>query len=189
VTPFSTVLLSLLITFVILVGITTLVSTRARASNASTPTAAGGSFVVRSRGWQAALLRWTGIVFIVLGCLLLLLAIVVHSQEGAGIPGVVIAIGGFVFMRLARGVKRTRLEVNGDSVLVFRRSGSPRPVDVHEILRLTPLLSNNYGGIVARSDQGRLFSATRLMLGYPQLIEYLQTKRPDLPIPDASRPI
>jgi hypothetical protein len=190
-TPISTVLLSLLIAFVAVVGITTLVSSRARASNASTSTStqAGGSFVVRSREWQSTLLRWTGIFFIVGGCALLLIAIVIHGQEGAGIPGVVVALAGLLFLGLARGVRRARLEVTDDSISVYRWTGAPRLIQVQEIVRLAPMTSNNYGGVVARSHNRRLFSANRLMLGYPQLIDYLVAHRPDLPIPDSSRPL
>jgi preprotein translocase subunit SecG len=189
VTPFSTVLLSLLIALVVLIGVTALVSSRVRASNVSASPQGGSTFVVRSRGWQGALLRWTGIFFIVVGCVLLLLAIVIHGQEGAGIPGVVIAVAGLLFLWVARGVRRARLEVTDDSISVFRWTGAPRHIQVREISRLAPLASNNYGGVVARSDKGRLFSANRLMLGYPQLIDYLVAHRPDLPIPDSSLPL
>lgn len=194
-TPFVTGLLSLLIAFAAMAGITAFVSNRVRQSSSvstSPATQAGVSFVVRSRGWQGAVLRWTGIFFIVVGCVLLLLAIVFNgdpSMLGAGIPGVVIALVGFFFVWMGRGVTRARLEVTPDSVWVYRWTGAPRQVPVREISRLAPLASNNYGGVVARSDKRRLFSATRLMLGYPQLIEYFSTSRPDVPIPDACQPL
>jgi membrane-bound ClpP family serine protease len=189
VSPTSIVLLSLLIALVVLIGITAFVSNRVHRSNVSAATQVAESFVVRSRGWQATLLRWTGIFFIAVGCVLLLVAIVFPSQEGAGIPGVIIAIGGLVFLWISRGVRRARLEVTDDSISVFRWTGAPRRVLVNEISRLTPMASNNYGGVVARSDHGRLFSANRLMLGYPQLIDYLHTRRPDLAIPADSAPL
>ena len=146
-------------------------------------------FVVRSPGWQGALLRWTGVFFIVVGCVLLLLAILIDSQRGAGIPGVIIALGGLVFLWMARGIRRARLEVTADSILVFRWTGAPREVHLGDVSLLAPLSSNNYGGVVARSSDRRLFSANRLMLGYPQLIDYFRTRRPDLPVPDASSPL
>jgi hypothetical protein len=182
--------LSLLIALVVMIGITAFVSNRVhRSSNVSTAGQAGTSFVVRSRGWQGALLRWTGIFFIVIGCVLLLVAIVIRGQEGAGIPGVIIAIGGFVFLWISRGIRRAHLEVSDDSIWVFRWTGAPRRISVNEISRLTPMASNNYGGVVARSDKHRLFSANRLMLGYPQLIDYFRTRRPDLSIPADSLPL
>lgn len=72
---------------------------------------------------------------------------------------------------------------------VFRWRGAPRQIQISEIARLTALTSNNYGGVVAHSKQHRLFTASRLMLGYPELIDYFRTHRPDLPIPDPSKPL
>ncbi|MEO7123925.1 MAG: hypothetical protein ABI400_12580 [Lacisediminihabitans sp.] len=191
----TTIVLSVVFTLVVLVGVTAFVSSRVRrASSVSTreATRSNVSFIVCSRRWQSILLRGTGILFVVIGCLLLLVAIVpgtIPSAQGEGIPGVIIAIVGLVFLWLARRLARARLEVTPDSIWVFRGRGTPREVPVSSIARLRAMTSNNYGGVVIHPEQGRSFSANRLMLGYSQLIDYLQTNRPDLPIPDASGPL
>ena len=192
---FAIMFVSVAIALILLAGITLFVSNRVRrAPSVSTrdATESGVSFIVSARRWQSRVLMATGILFVVVGCLLLLISILGGDDEstlGAGIPGVFIALGGIVFIWMGRGVARARLEVTEDTIWVFRWRGAPRQVPLHEIARLTPLTSNNYGGVVARSAQRRLFSATRLMLGYPQLIEYFQKRRPDLAIPDASWPL
>ena len=55
--------------------------------------------------------------------------------------------------------------------------------------RLSLLARSNYGGVVAYTEHGRSFNANRLMLGYRQLIDYFQTRRPDLAIPESSWPL
>lgn len=188
----ATIFLSLLIAFVVMVGITAFVSSRVRrAPSVSTraATESAVSFIVCARRWQSALLRWCGILFVAVGLVCLLIAVVADGQEGAGIGGVFIALFGLCFLWIARGVARARLEVTEDSVWVFRWRGAPRQIAISEISRLAPMTSNNYGGVVARSEHRRLFSATRIMLGYPQLIGYLHARRPDLPIPDTSWPL
>lgn len=194
-TQTATIFLSILIVAVLSAGVTAFVAARTRrAPSVATreATEVGVSFVVCARRWQSALIRWTGFLFVVVGCVLLLVAVFAGADEearGAGIPGVVIALGGLLFVWMAHGMTRARLEVTRDDVWVFRWAGAPRQVSVREIERLTPLTGNNYGGVVARSEAGRLFSANRLMLGYPQLIEHLRARRPDLAIPEASWPL
>jgi len=189
---FAIMFASVAIALILLAGITLFVSSRVRrAPSVATrnATEVDVSFIVCARQWQSALLRWCGIAFVAVGLVCLLIAIVVPGQEGAGIGGIFIALLGLCFVWMARGVARARLEVTPDSIWVFRWRGAPRQIPLHEIARLTPLTSNNYGGIVAHSTQRRLFSATRITLGYPQLIEYLQKRRPDLAIPVASWPL
>lgn len=187
--------LSIAVSIAVLIGTTAFVSSRVRrASRVATrdATRSGVSFIVCARRWQSVMMRVVGILFIAVGGFLLLVAIVPSSSSsarGAAIPGVVIALVGILFVWIARGLSRARLEVTPDSVWIFRFTGQAREVPVRDISRLTALGSNNYGGVVAHLEHGRSFSATRLMLGYPQLIDYLQTRRPDLPIPDASQPM
>lgn len=187
------ILLSLLITAAVLGGVTAVVSALVRRSRSGA--ARQGSrpdvlFVVSSRPWQSLLLRSVGLLFVATGVVLVLLAVVLGgSAEGGAIPGVVIALAGLFFVWMAHGVMRARLEVASDSVWVFRWRRAPREIPLNEVSRLEALTGSNYGGVTARSHHHRLFSANRLMLGYPQLIDYLGTRRPDLPIPDASRPL
>jgi hypothetical protein len=108
---------------------------------------------------------------------------------GPGITGVCIVVGGVVFVWLAHGMARARLEVMPDAIWVVPMLKSPKEVPVDSIVRLAPILSNTYGGVVARSSTGRVFRADRTMLGYPQLIEYFQDRRPDLAIPNSAWPI
>lgn len=191
----NTIVLSILFTFAVLVSVTAFVSSRVRrAASVATRMATQSevSFVVCSRRWQSILIRGVGALFIVVGCLLLLVAIVPSSTtslHGAAIPGTIIAIVGVLFLWLARGLKRVRLEVTSDSIWVFPWTGAPREVALSDISRLSLLASSNYGGVVAYTEHGRSFTANRLMLGYRQLIDYFQTRRPDLAIPESSWPL
>ena len=188
----ATVLVSLLITAVVLAGTVSLVSAGVRRSS-SAPTRQGTRpdvlFVVSSRPWQAWVLRGVGLLFVAAGVVLVLVAALFGgSAAGGAIPGVVLALVGLFFVWMAHGVSRARLEVAPDSVWVFRWRGAPRQIPLSEVSRLEPLTRNNYGGVTAHSQKRRLFSANRLMLGYPQLIDYFRSRRSDLRIPDASLP-
>jgi hypothetical protein len=191
----NTIVLTILFTLAVLVGVTAFVSSRVRRAPsvaAREVTQSEVSFVVCSRRWQSILIRGVGILFFVVGCLLLLVAIVpstTSSARGAAIPGAIIAIVGILFLWLARGLKRVRLEVTSDSIWVFGWTGAPREVPLSDISRLSLLASSNYGGVVAYTEHGRSFNANRLMLGYRQLIDYFQTRRPDLAIPESSWPL
>lgn len=186
------VFVSLLITVVVLVGMVTVVASSIhRARNVSTrpATKSGVLFVVSNRKWQVLVLEVIGLVIGATGIVLVVLSIVLGgSALGGGPPGVVFVLAGLILLWMGHGVSRARLEVTPDSVWVFRWSGAPREVPLRAISRLDPLTRNNYGGVAARSPKRRLFSASRLMLGYPQLIDYLHTNRADLPIPDTSWP-
>jgi hypothetical protein len=188
-------LVGFLLPFVVMLLVTLIVSAAVRRAPATTTWKArrsGVLFVVRSRRWQCILIRTVGIVWIVIGCFLLLVALTdpgESSTPGMGIAAVALAVGGILFVWLAHGMARSRLEVTPDTVWVFPGVGAPRAVAVGDIAVLKPLASNNYGGVVARSATKRLFHASRVLSGYPQLIEFLRTRRPDLPIPDASWPL
>lgn len=188
-------ILSLVITAIVLSVVTAVVSSLVRRSPSTTTwraTRAGVLFVVRSRRWQRVFVRTVGIAAIVIGCFLLLVASTAPGESptpGMGIAAVVMVVVGILFVVLAHGMARSRLEVTPDTVWVFSAVGAPRAVAVGDITALKPLASNNYGGVIARSATERLFHASRILLGYPQLIEFLRARRPDLQIPDASWPL
>ena len=140
-----------------------------------------------SPAWRSKLLAGCGLLFIAAGSALLALAVTVGgSATGGGIPGAIIVVGGGVFLRMARSVARRHLEVTPDSIWVFQTKRAPREIAVAEITKLRPLVSNRYGGVTARAGRRKLFSVNRLMLGYAQLIDHLQTRRPDLDVPEQS---
>lgn len=174
-------------------AITTIVTAIIRRSpSAATARATreGVLFVVSTRKWQRVLIRTVGIAVIVLGSLLLLAAAGVKDPETSMvIAGAAMFVGGILFILLARGMKRMRLEVTPDSVWSFGLVRGPNEVPVAEITRLEPNPGDRFGGILAKTEGTTRFGATRLMLGYPQLIEFLQHTRPDLPIPDGSWPL
>jgi len=191
----NTIVLSIVFTLAVLVSVTAFVLSRVRRTAtvaARKATRSEDSFVVCSRRWLSILVRGVGALFIVVGCVLWLVAIVPSSTasvHGAAIPGAIIAIVGVLFLWLAWGLKRVRLEVTSDSIWVFGWTGAPRQVPISDISRLSLLASSNYGGVVAYTEHGRSFNANRLMLGYRQLIDYFQTRRPDLAIPESSWPL
>ena len=191
----ATVILSLVISAVVLSLVTAIVSSLVRRTPSTATwksSRAGVLFVVRSRRWQRVLVRTVGIVAIVLGGFLLLVALTATDDSqtlAMGIAGIAMAIGGAFFVWLAHGMARSRLEVTADTVWVIPGIGAPRQVALSDISALAPLASNNYGGVVARSASKRLFHASRVLLGYQQLIEFLRARRPDLQIPDASWPL
>jgi hypothetical protein len=147
-------------------------------------------FVVSTRKWQRVMVRTLGIVVFALGLLLSLVAAARPSSPlSMGIAGVAMVIGGGAFILLARGMARLRLEVTPDTIWAFPMVAAPREVPLAELTALAPHIGNNYGGVVGKSGSKSRFAANRLMLGYPQLIQHLRQYRPDLTIPDASRPL
>ena len=187
--------ISILITIFMLLAITGVVTTIIR----RTPSVAKRKatytdvlFVVCQRSWQSIMVRTFGILCIIAGCVMLLVGIISQTSDsalGMGIVGGIFALLGILVVWVAHGMTRMGLEVMEDAIWVFPMTGSPRKVELSEVTKLDKLVSNNYGGIVVRSDKRVLFKVTRLMLGYPQLIEYFQSHRPDLEIPAASYPL
>lgn len=145
-------------------------------------------FLVTARRWQYLLIRGVGIGAIVLGVLLGLIGIG-GADPGPVFGGTGIALAlGLPFLWLAHWLNRSHLEVTADSVWVFKGVSKQERVPLTRITRLTAL-SGNYGGVVARAGTKKLFQASRTMLGYPALIDYLIARRPDLIIPDRSWPL
>ena len=189
------IVVSFLLPIVAVAIVTALVSRSVQRSPATTAwkgTRAGVLFVVCLRRWQRVLIRSVGITSLVLGGIMVLVALTDHSDgptQAMGIAGTCMAIGGSLFIWFAHMMAQLRLEVTPDTIWAFPLVGSPKQVALSDIVTLEPLYSNNFGGINARGAKKKLFYATRIMLGYPQLIDYLRAYRPDLPIPIASRPL
>ena len=182
-------------TIFVLVAVTAIVSSIVRHSPSVAKRKAiqpGVLFIVCFRRWASIMLRVVGIAAIVLGALLLAVSITTahnDSSLGMGVGGVILAIGGALFAWLAYGVARSHLEITADTVWIYPMLGKLKKVNTSDITKLRPLLSSNYGGIVAYSNVKRLFYASRVMLGYPQLIEYFRETHPDLEIPPESLPL
>jgi hypothetical protein len=189
------VVISLFLPLVILVIVTSVVSSRVRHAPATSSwwaTREGVLCVVGSRRWQRVLVRAAGILATLVGCVVFLAALSGAGRSttlAMGISGSVIVVVGIVMVWLAHGMARLRLEVAQDVVFAFPLAGAPREIAVEAISELRPLTSSNYGGILARTGARQSFSATRTMLGYPQLIAFLRERRPELVIPDASWPL
>ncbi|MEO7016361.1 MAG: hypothetical protein ABI067_07440 [Leifsonia sp.] len=191
----TVLLISFFLPIVVMTAVTTIVSRSVRNSPTTVTwkaTREGVLFIVTLRRWQRVLIRTGGITTLALGCLIFLVALT-DNRHGAGsamgIAGICMVVGDMLLIWLAHGMARLRLEVTPDTVWAFRMAGAPRLVSLSEISQLAPLYSSNYGGILARSATKNLFYATRIMLGYAQLIDHLRTHRPDLTIPDASWPL
>lgn len=163
-----------------------------RSPSTATYKATKGSvlFVVSTRRWQRVLIRTIGIVVLVLGAVITLVAATRPTSPPAmGIAGTAMIVGGILFVLLAKGMYRLRLEVTPDTIWSFPMIAAPREIPLVEITALAPHITSNYGGILGKTGSKTRFYATRIMLGYPQLIQHLRQYRPDLTIPDASRPL
>lgn len=177
----------------VVTGIVVAVVRRSPSTATRAATQPGVLFLVTARGWQTWMLRGVSLASIAAGLICVLVGSIT-SDPGPIIGGVIIALAfGVPFLLLANWLHGTRLEVTEDAVWVFKGLGKRELVPLSRITRFTAQ-SGNYGGIVARTGekglfQKKLFQANRTMLGYPQLIDYLSTRRPDLEIPAASWPL
>ena len=188
-------LVSFFLPLIIMAAVTTIVSRSVRNSPATVTwkaTREGVLFIVTLRRWQRVLIRTLGIVALASGGLTFLVALTDNGHgatSAMGIAGICMVVGGILLLWLAHGMTRLRLEVTPDTVWTFPMAGAPRQIPLSHITQLAPLYSSNYGGILARSATKKLFYATRIMLGYAQLIDHFRTHRPDLEIPSASMPL
>jgi hypothetical protein len=146
-------------------------------------------FVVSTRRWQRVLIRTVGITAIALGAIIALASSTPPPSPTMGVAGIATVVGGILFVLLARGMHRLRLEVTPDTIWSFPMVAAPREIPLAEITALAPHITSNYGGILGKTGSKTRFYATGIMLGYPQLIEHFRQYRPDLPIPEASRPL
>lgn len=159
-------------------------------SRATRPaTEPGVLFLVTARRWQYLMFLIGGLVMVATGLIIFVIGLAgqgLGPEVGGPFIGVVF---GLPFLALARWRNRSHLEVTADSVWVFKGTGKRVQVPLSQVTRLTVLSTNRYGGVVARAGRKKLFSANTTMLGYPQLIDYLQTQRPDLEIPLGAWPL
>lgn len=149
-------------------------------------------FVVRNRSWLCVLLLVIGIFLLVIGAIVLLMSFVATTTESIVpmfIVGLVFMLLGIMILGITYSVQRTRLEVSSDTVTVYGSFGAPSTVHVDEISTLESVGNDALGGIIARSGTKKLFAASRLMTGYPELIDFLVRRRPDLTVPEESRPL
>ncbi|PPB48682.1 hypothetical protein C4K88_13240 [Arthrobacter pityocampae] len=141
----------------------------------------GALFVVTNRRWQSVLFRVVGIVFLVIGGFFTLVAVVESEQmDGPGplITGAGITVAGVLFVVLAMGIRRFRVEAFGNHLTVRPWFRATRVVAVTEIGSVRPSL-NQYGGIDVRDVNGRmLFTATTISIGYHDIAAYLQERLP-----------
>lgn len=153
-----------------------------RNNRAAGPTAdTGALFVVTNRRWQSVLFRVLGIVFLVIGGFFTLVA-VVESEEMDG-PGPLIAAAGItvtgaIFVVLAMGIHRFRVDAFDNHLTVRPWFRATRVVALTEIGSVRPSL-NRFGGVDVRDVNGRmLFTATRISIGYDDIVAYLQERFP-----------
>ncbi len=153
------------------------------------PTAdTGALFVVMNRRWQSVLFRVLGIVFLMIGGFFTLVAVVESEQmDGPGplISGAGITVAGALFVVLAMGIRRFRVEAFDKHLIIHPWFRATRVVAVTEIGSVRPSL-NRYGGIDVRDVNGRmLFTATTISIGYDDVVAYLQERFPQQTIRSA----
>ncbi len=122
----SSVAVAVLIAGVITTIVTAIIR-RSPSRATARATREGVLFVVSTRMWQRVLIRTVGIAVLPLAVMLLLAAAFVRDPEiGMVIAGAAMLVGGILFILLARGMKRMRLEVTPDSVWSFGLVRGPR---------------------------------------------------------------
>ena len=190
---FSTTAVSVGVAVAAMVIVTLAVSAGIRRSPSTATykaTMANVLFVVSTRRWQRVLIRTVGIAVVALGAVIALVAFTRPASPPAmRIAGVATVVGGILLILLAKGMHRLRLEVTPDTIWSFPMIAAPREIPLAELTALAPHITSNYGGILGKTGSKTRFYATGIMLGYPQLIEYFRQYRPDLPIPEAARPL
>ncbi len=141
----------------------------------------GALFAVKNRRWQSVLLGVLGIVFLVVGGFFTLVS-VVESEQMDG-PGALVAaagmmVAGALFLVLAMGVRRFRVDAFDDHLTVRPWFRATRVVPLTEIGSVRPAL-NQYGGVDVRDVNGRkLFTATTISMGYDAIDAYLRDRWP-----------
>lgn len=183
----SLIVFPAIVAFVLLAAIPAAVGAVIRRRDRHNPSAAvadraaGALFVVKNRAWQAILLRVVGIVLLVSGGLFTLISVAdADDLEGPGplIAAACMTVAGVVFVVLAIGVGRFRVDAFDDRLVVHPLFGSVRlvgPTDIGEIRPTT----NRFGGVDVRGlDRRILFTATTISVGYRDLVPYLEERTP-----------
>lgn len=141
----------------------------------------GALFVVRNRRWQAALFRVLGIVLLVVGGFFTIVSVArTEELEGPGplVGATGITVAGAVFVVLAMGIHRFRVEAFDDHLTVRPWFRATRVVALTDIGSVRPA-PNALGGVDVRDVGGRmLFTATRISIGYTDLVAFLQQSTP-----------
>jgi hypothetical protein len=151
----------------------------------------GALFVVKNRRWQSVLFRVLGIVFLVIGGFFTFVSVVESGElDGPGplISAAGITVAGALFVVLAMGIGRFRVDAFDNYLTVRPWFRAIRVLALTEIGSVRPAL-NQFGGIDVRDVNGRvLFTATKISIGYDDIVTYLQerfprqrTVKPDVP--------
>ncbi|WP_434994168.1 hypothetical protein [Arthrobacter sp. Ld5] len=136
---------------------------------------------MENRRWQSVLFRVLGIVFLVIGGFFTLVAVVESEQTDSPAPliaGAGIAVAGALFVVLAMGIRRFRVEAFDKHLTIRPWFRATRVVAATEIGSVRPAL-NQYGGIDVRDVNGeKLFTATTINIGYDDIVAYVQERFP-----------
>ncbi|WP_459310478.1 hypothetical protein [Arthrobacter sp. MDT2-2] len=146
---------------------------------------------MKNRRWQSVLFRVLAIVFLVIGGFFTLVSVVEsETMDGPGplVGAAGITAAGALFVLLAIGIRRFRVDVFDDHLTVRPWFRATRVVALTEIGSVRPAL-NHFGGVDVRDVNGKmLFTATKISIGYDDIVAYLQerfprqqTIKPDVP--------
>ncbi len=143
--------------------------------------APGALFTVRARRWHPVLLRVFGIVFLVLGALLMLLSLAMSGDPEAAGPllfGTAAGLFGVLFLLLGNGIARRRIEGHDDRLVVTPMFRATQEVGPGAISRIRPT-TNRFGGLDMKA-KGYPGTITVLATdaAYPYLCAWLDLRAP-----------
>jgi len=141
-------------------------------------------FEVKHRKGIAILLRVPGILFLLIGVLLLVDALSsgygLFGSGGEGMTGLVFTVVGGICIYLVHYYRRFTLHVTGIAMFITPHFASARVIQPSEIGQLT-YISSRYAGIRAKDTSGRgLFSVTVIDRNFEDLVLWLYRVRRDL---------
>ncbi|PPH24450.1 hypothetical protein [Rathayibacter toxicus] len=143
--------------------------------------APGALFVVKNRQWQAWFLRIGGIVTSAVSGLLFLSGLAMPKMmlsAGFLVWTVVLMLVGPSLIILSVGVKRARVDVFVDRLIVRPWFKEERTISLDEIGFIVPSV-NNLGGIDVKDTRRKmLFTATRVSIGYDDIVSFLRERTP-----------
>lgn len=181
---------SALVAVLVMIAVPAVVTALVRRADRKRPPSAlvgdeapGALFTVRSRRWQILLFRIVGIVFVVIGGLVFLVGLATLGDpdtRSALFVGFGIVLFGILFLLIAMGVRRRRVEVFDGHLLVTPWFRAPYAVRAAEIRRLRPS-TNRLGGLDIRTAARRgTVTVTAVDPGYPEFCDWLAGRAPDL---------